>query len=97
MLAYDCKCAEQLKFKITISGGYNMGKPVSLRTTTLSSATSRRGTTDQAYRALGYGDFIEIGRLKQEPPYVGYSAQARPAGRGVMVFAKNQKASLADK
>ncbi len=52
------------------------------------------GYTDQAYRD-GYGDFRNWAAKQGRP--MSAIVHSRPAGRGVMVFAKNQKASLADK
>ena len=53
MLAYrNCKCAEQLKFKITICGSYNMGKPDIIYEDNDIIVCYK----DQAYRAAGYGE-----------------------------------------
>ena len=60
MLAYrNCKCAEQLKFTITICGSYNMGKPdIIYEDNDINRLLQAGGNcyTDQAYRAAGYGE-----------------------------------------
>ena len=76
MLAYrNCKCAEQLKFTITICGSYNMGKPdiiyedndiiVCCKPAGIATQTRRIGQQDME-------SFIRNYRAaKNEPPYVG--------------------------
>ena len=75
MLAYrNCKCAEQLKFKITICGSYNMGKPdiiyedndiiICYKPAGIATQTRRIGQQDME-------SFIRNYRAaKNEPPYV---------------------------
>jgi len=98
MLAYrNCKCAEQLKFKITICGSYNMGKPdiiyedndiiVCYKPAGIATQTRRIGQQDME-------SFIRNYRAaKNEPPYVGIVHRLDQPVEGVMVFAKNQKAA----
>jgi len=98
MLAYrNCKCAEQLKFKITICGSYNMGKPdiiyedndiiICYKPAGIATQTRRIGQQDME-------SFIRNYRAaKNEPPYVGIVPGPAQPVEGVMVFAKNQKAA----
>ena len=98
MLAYrNCKCAEQLKFKITICGSYNMGKPdiiyedndiiVCYKPAGIATQTRRIGQQDME-------SFIRNYRAaKNEPPYVGIVHRLDQPVEGVMVFAKYQKAA----
>jgi len=98
MLAYrNCKCAEQLKFKITICGSYNMGKPdiiyedndiiICYKPAGIATQTRRIGQQDME-------SFIRNYRAaKNEPPYVGIVHRLDQPVEGVMVFAKNQKAA----
>jgi 23S rRNA pseudouridine1911/1915/1917 synthase len=98
MLAYrNCKCAEQLKFTITICGSYNMGKPdiiyedndiiICYKPAGIATQTRRIGQQDME-------SFIRNYRAaKNEPPYVGIVHRLDQPVEGVMVFAKNQKAA----
>ena len=98
MLAYrNCKYAEQLKFKITICGSYNMGKPdiiyedndiiICYKPAGIATQTRRIGQQDME-------SFIRNYRAaKNEPPYVGIVHRLDQPVEGVMVFAKNQKAA----